>query len=175
MASDRGQLVVRRPQFSIAALLIAIAGVSVALAIFRYLNPPPVYSLPTQPGAGFLNTRTYAFGYKYEVNVTQKLLDRTPRWDRRNQNPPLSANEAMVLAEQVRLRLVKNEKLGDPSDIDYGWWELRAAELTPFNSDHWYWRVRFQYIVEQTGPPNELELFVLMDGTVVESTVTKNE
>lgn len=164
----------RRPQYSIAALLIAVAGVSIALAIFRYLNPPPVFTLPTTTG-GLFNSSTYAFGFKHEVIVTQEMLDRTPRWDRRNQNPPLSANEAMVLAERFRLRLVKSEKLPDPSDIDYGRWELTAAELTPFDSKHWYWRVRFQYFVEQTGPPNELELFVLMDGTVVEPTITKNE
>ena len=60
--------------------------------------------------------------------------------------------------------------------IDDGSWQLMAAELTPFYEERgqWFWLVRFEYVMSQTGPSNELELVVLMDGTVLEPTVSEH-
>jgi hypothetical protein len=165
-------LIVRRPRYSLAALLLVVAGVAVALKIYQNLNPPPVYPLPIFGGS--TTFFSYAFGFTYSVEVSEQTIDRAPLWDRRSQNPPLSVNEAMVRAERFRQRLLREGKLLDNVSSDGGWY-LEGAELTPFDPErgHWYWLVRYQYGMSQTGPPHELRLVVLMDGTVVETNVIR--
>jgi hypothetical protein len=160
-----------RPRYSLAALLLAVTGVSVGLGILRYLHHPPVYPIPAHEGGRTFSG--HAFGRRYEVEVTQASMDAAPTWDRHRANPPLSANEAMIRADQVRLRLIRQKKLRDQIEID-GSWQLVAAELTPFddNAGQWYWLVHFEYEMARSGSPNELRLIVLMDGTVPEPSVS---
>lgn len=161
-----------RPQYSLAALLFAVTGISVALAAYRYLNPPVVYPVPAYSGGG--EYYSYAFDRRYVTEITERTFDGLPLWDRHRSNPPLSANAAMVAAEKVRLRLIAQKKLRDEEPTD-GAWHLMAAELTPYDATEgkWFWVIRFEYVMDQTGPPNELELFVLMDGKVLEPTITE--
>jgi hypothetical protein len=160
-----------KPRFSLLVLLSTIGVICVGLAVYRYLYPPPVEPIPADAGGG--TYYSYAFGYQYEVEITEGTFARTPKWDRRSPNPPLSANEAMVRAERTRKRLIKEKKLQD--NIERGWWTMDSAELKAFDQENgqWYWMILFDYRMAQTGPPNELRIVVLMDGTVIEPTVTK--
>jgi hypothetical protein len=144
-------------------LLIAIAVISLAFAIYGYFARVPVYDLPTYSGY-----RTYyadAFGRTYSVRITEEAVARMPVWDKHHEHPPL------VLADKLRLRMIKEKKLvnfaGD------GRWKIRAAELTPAADDRWFWLVRFEYSMDQTGSPNEILIPVLMDGTVLEPEITE--
>jgi hypothetical protein len=78
-------------------------------------------------------------------------------------------------ADQVRIRLIKERKL--PDNIGDGVWIMEAAELTPYDGERgqWYWQVRIAYEMTRTGPPDELRLVVLMDGTVIQPTVSSNQ
>lgn len=81
----------------------------------------------------------------------------------------------MVRADKLRLQLVQDGKL--PDGIHDGLWLIEAAELTPFDEQRgqWFWLIRFEYSMSQPGPPNELLVVVLMDGTVIQPTMTKAE
>ena len=159
---------VKKLRFSLAGLLLAVACISIVMAIYRYLNPAPVYPINTTGG---LDRYSYAFGKQYGSEIAETDLLQAPTWDRRIPNPPLSANDAMVRADRVRKRLIKERKLLD--NVRDGEWALEDVQLTPYGEDHWYWVVRFVYDMSQSGPPNELELVVLMDGTVVEPKIKK--
>lgn len=173
-----------RPRYSIGFLLALIAVIGASLAIYRYLNPPPAYPLPTkhtlrQVERGDAYDFRMDFGRTWETLVTEELFSGRPTWDRRrNLNPPLSANEAIVKADQFRRRLLN----GEANNIDYEHqpidylnspWRLDSAELVPFHESegHWYWRIRFSRLAEgpfETLPSGDMCLVVLMDGAVLE-------
>lgn len=136
-------------------------------AVNQTVRTPQVDSLPTDcHGGGDEGAFNYAFGQMYRLSIDDTLLANST-WDRRNPTPPVTANEAMVLADRARLRFIKDKKLQE-NDC----WTLTGAEVRPFdNDDKWYWRVRFEAFISQTGPPHEIEFFVLMDGVVVEPTL----
>ena len=154
-------------RYSLAALLAAVTLISMGLATYRYLNPPPAYSLPA-----FKGRRTffsYSQGRNFKIEVTENMLAHLPKWDRHSDNPPLSASDATMKADQVRRRLISQEKFTDQSLYEGGAWRLMAAELTPLGL--WYWLVRFEYGGSSPEPPDELRLVVLMDGSVLEPTL----
>ena len=158
-------------RYSLAALMLAVTLISMGLATYRYLNPPPSYSLPV-----FKGRRTFfsnSGGRTFKIEVTEEMLAHLPKWDRHRDNPPLSASEATMKADQVRRRLIEQEKITDQSLYEGGAWRLMAAELTPLDDDLglWYWLVRFEYVVSSPEPPDELRLVVLMDGSVLEPTL----
>jgi hypothetical protein len=47
---------------------------------------------------------SYAFDHSSGSLVTDEMAAAAPTWDRRHPNPPLSAEEAMMLADVVRKR-----------------------------------------------------------------------
>jgi hypothetical protein len=158
-------------RYSLATLLTTVTLISVGLATYRYLNPPPPYSLRAYKGRKTFFSQF--LGRIYKIEVTEDLLARSPKWDRCTANPPLSANEATIKADRVRMRLIAEGKVGDESPYGGGSWFLMAAELTPLNDDLglWYWVVRFECVVSSPDPPDELRLVVLMDGSVLEPTI----
>jgi hypothetical protein len=162
-----------RPRYSLAALLIAFAAICVGLAAYRDLSSRPVYPLSLLYGNGTAEENTYAFRSQYSTKVPPDAIARAPSWDRRNPNPPLPAVDAMVRAEQVRKRFIKERKLAPEGNDDPGEWSLISAQLIPYdaNESTWVWRVLYEYLMDQTGPPNEFAVVVLMDGTVIEPEV----
>jgi hypothetical protein len=165
----------RRPRYSLAALLIVVAAICLALAVYRDLNPPPVAPLPLSGMGAGSEENTLAFNFQYSTKISEETLSRAPAWDRRDPNPPLSAVDAMVRADHVRNRLIKDKKLEPEGGASGGYWELVSAELIPLDASigKWSWRVRFHYRRSGTGPPDELALFVLMDGTVIEPEISR--
>lgn len=164
-----------RPRYSIACLLVLVTAVGASLAIYKRLNPPPAYPLPIAENDGEVVVYGQAFdeshAWTYVTRISSELIAGAPIWDRRrSHNPPLSANEAIVKADRVRLRLMEESKLTaetPPTSV----WHIQNIELVPFDmeSGQWYWLIRFWY--GNAGWPYELAIIVLMDGTVVEPTI----
>ena len=162
-------------RFSLAALFLLVAICGVAFAVYRYLNPPPVYPLP------FWGTEIdgppnwfYSFGKDYVTDFSDEEIVAAPCWDRQSTNPPISAEDAMVRADIVRKRLFAEKKFEADGD---GNWQLVGAELRPYdvNRGLWSWLVRYAYNTTQSGPLNELLLTVLMDGRVIEPRIRTDD
>lgn len=98
-------------------------------------------------------------GKAFESVITAEALGRTPSWNDSNPNPPLSARDAMRLADQLKGKLVQ--------DTEDGRWGRVAMELRLATADHWYWLARYELEADGTGPTPDLIILVLMDGTVI--------
>jgi hypothetical protein len=114
-----------------------------------------------------LEVLSIAFGKLYRSTVTPAVLAKTPVWDEKDENPPVSARQAIKLADKARERIVK--------DTDDWKWHREHVELHEFFG-RWYWTVRYRAyntdIVFYVTLP-ELTLVVLMDGTVIEPTIVE--
>ena len=98
--------------------------------------------------------------------ITDEALTRTPAWKPASGDPPLSAREAIRRAE-----ISKRKFIADLNEQQK--WNLFSAALVPAeprDSGRWYWLVTYEIRDNGTGPPPQLRIGVLMDGTVVEPT-----
>ena len=120
-----------------------------------------------QSAAGHVS---YVHGKKYEFSITVTQFKKMPKWDMKNENPPLSARKAIQLSEPLRQKLIP-----DTSEEE---WKLRAVVLKPSVFDKWYWVVIYEASpvrVTSQGPREEMSFIILMDGTVIQPTVEKRK
>lgn len=113
---------------------------------------------------------SYAFGKRYKTTVTRKALVASPVWRDDADNPPLSARKAIKLADALRATLVKDTE-------DYAWKRESAEIIFVEHPDRCFWRVHYEAHVKvgsSTGMPPALDLFVLMDGTILHPVVSKS-
>ena len=107
-------------------------------------------------------------GKRYDFIVTERQQARCPRWDaEREANPPLSAAHALAKAN----KFIANFKTKDSLV-----WELDALAL--INVAGWMWSARYRLTKKigiMTGAWPEMGCWILMDGTVVEPTITEDE
>lgn len=100
----------------------------------------------------------------YTVTVTQEALQTSPCWADGEENPPLSARRAIVLATAKKDKLVS-----DSADWK---WHLESASLHQVEEGRWVWLVHFEAYPPSfggiAGAPPFLNLVVLMDGTIIE-------
>jgi hypothetical protein len=132
------------------------------LAVCLGLVAGPAYA---QGSATFYE---YYKGNRYEVNVTQEMLNKTPSWSVTEAHPPLPARRALALAAAYLPRLVE----------DAGKWRQDEVTLRKIASgDKWV------YIVKFTGPhpPNVVDgpvptmrVIVLMNGDIVPRVLSKD-
>jgi hypothetical protein len=104
----------------------------------------------------------------FVVTITGDAIRRSPRWRPSEANPPLAARKAISLAEPKRSKLVK-----DKPGHDGLTWSLYSVDLVPRDDDRWYWLITYVGWPNGgiAGFPSDLQLVVLMDGTVVEPEV----
>ena len=124
--------------------------------------------LLASPVAAETKLFSYDIDQSFTTTITDAAIKKTPAWRSGEDNPPLSARRALSLAEREKSQLVTDTK---------DWtWEFSTATLVPTKNDRWYWVIKYQ----AHGPPGSggtglkpyLDVAVLMDGTVVETTVT---
>ena len=149
-------------RFSLLTLLVGITVLGVALTTWRWLSPPPVYSIAMGRGSG--TYYSHAFDRSFAVTISDAVMMSSPKWTRQEGNPPLNANSAMVIADKVRLQFIEQGKLHKSEE-----WAMVSAELTPYDeaNGQWFWMIRFQGLRDQSGPPVEFLVPVLMDGRVI--------
>jgi hypothetical protein len=101
----------------------------------------------------------------YESYVTRDAIRKSPAWDKeKTDSPPVLPPRAIRLAEKMRKSVMK---------ADTRKWEIPNMYLI-FEGDHCAWCVKFRTepIIPEAGLVSfdELTIFVLMDGTVIEPT-----
>ena len=138
-------------------LIFCVGGLVIALQLWSETIPRS------------MSFSSYPPGKQIVVKFTEQDLLRSPSWDEKSENPPVSAREAITLATKLRASLVKDTKKFT--------WNFESARLTPAGGDKWFWHVYYQAHFEggSSGYPHELSLVVLMDGTVVTPTVTSRQ
>ncbi len=164
----------RMPKYSIRALLLTIFISACTVTVIKWLNPPRVYSLPAVSSSS--SSGVYeAFGRTYEYELNEDVLSRAPTWFRNTEDPPLSADDAINLADMQRKRLIREGRL-EPENVRFEW-RLGHAALVPFDAENgqWYWVVLFYAYMDQTGPRQEFGSIILMDGTVLEPVLSEHQ
>jgi hypothetical protein len=116
---------------------------------------------------------TYAHrveGKNYKFDLTPELLDASPSWDDRQDNPPLSARRAIAAAKTYL-----NELFPDNNK-----WGMEELELQRIHGDKWIYVARFlepasladaDKPVDFAGPVGRFEIIVLMNGNVLRAKI----
>jgi hypothetical protein len=102
------------------------------------------------------------------VTVTPEALANSPSWKDGAENPPLAAKEAIKLANELKDTIA-------PELFNYKW-HLTSAnlQLLQERDAKWIWLICYESYWSGRGSgriPN-LQLAVLMDGTVVKPEIT---
>jgi hypothetical protein len=117
---------------------------------------------------GFVDYISHAYGKRYEVTVPNALLEKTPKWDGADENPPLSAKKALEAANKMKDSLV--------SDTKGIKWVLESLALAPSAGARWYWTATYRAACAPgygaSGPPITLTLVILMNGTAIQPKVS---
>lgn len=143
-------------------MLSAIAS-PLAVALLALTQAQPFVA---ETDDGFRIT-SHASGKLYQSDLTRDAIRKSPAWDQENESPPVSLKKAIRLAEKMRKSVVK------PPDKRK--WEVTNMHLI-FEGKHCAWYVTFhtKTIEPEAGLIDgfdEVTLFVLMDGTVIEPKV----
>lgn len=113
--------------------------------------------------------RTVAFGKQYVSKISQDAL-KSSKWTN-GDNPPVSLKEAIRVADARREALVQ--------DFDKYQWYRRSATIhfNPHEESECYWRLHYEarYRGMSSGPNPRLDLYVLMDGQLIEPEVSDEE
>ena len=111
---------------------------------------------------------SYHGGKRYTFTITSDSQARGPRWNpEKAANPPLSAAKALSSAKKF-IASIK-------PDDGYKW-ELEDLSLVDVYG--WAWRATFELTDERggwNGPPHRMQCWVLMDGTIVQPTITPEQ
>lgn len=122
--------------------------------------------------AGTRGHYSYVHGKRYASTIPDDRLSKTPEWKDSDENPPLSARKAITLADKKRNELVKDS-------AKFKWHRESVAIVFDEFHNRCYWEItyvlRFRGGGGSTGPPIDLRLYVLMDGTLVEPVVSDED
>lgn len=162
------------PKISLRVLFVVTALIAVAIGIVQHIYVKAMYSgLSSDVGGGGYSKRYYTKAPRgisdlaIEIEILESMTVQQPEWNQRYENPPLSARRALAIADDFRINRLK--------DWDQFDWSLTGLRLTPLDlkNNKWCWVVQFELAVK----PNvnltashlpELEVWVMMDGTIVE-------
>lgn len=138
--------------------------------LMRQATAQQPMSEPGEPVSAGLVRYTYFFGKQGVLRLNDDAMLQSPKWTLNTPNPPVSAKTAIEKGGMIKRQLLKD---------NHDWiWGLASVALTPFNAENpgdeetprcWYWLVTYEAFPTggMTGPPSQLEVAVLMDGTVV--------
>lgn len=103
---------------------------------------------------------------QFLFTITKEMLDKTPVWDTKDQNPPLSAKRALELGTKQL-----QELFGDTKE-----WRLDNIELFPTSGGHrWIYLINFSD--RRNTKADEIapifRIFVLMNGVAVPPSISK--
>jgi hypothetical protein len=100
-----------------------------------------------------------------KINIDESLVSRQIAWENESPNPPLSARRVLQIADGFRMSRLREYK--------HFVWSLHSIRLAPMDikSDKWIWIVCFEQKPKPGLTTNffpTFEVYVLMDGTVIE-------
>lgn len=150
-------------------MLAFVFAIALTVVVTLSLLPRSPINLPNRIGDNQTQIFTYLNRERAEIVLPTPS---GPVWNSGQRNPPLSVLDAISVAAKKRQKIQPDEKKWK--------WVLDETELMPWDADrgYWYWKLTFgkQYQPSEgemlmpghTGPPSELVLVVLMDGTVIQ-------
>jgi hypothetical protein len=159
-------------KFSLRTAIVAITVAALVFAFYGYVIRPPAQNIPVF-GPDYSNWGFQVAGTEFETTIHKDAILKSPPWDRRRSHPPLSPNTALILADQLRMRWIKEGKIPEHVESDSRW-EVRSIQLIPADVERWYWLVTFEQRWVN-GAAHEFIVPVLMDGTVIEPKVRPEE
>jgi hypothetical protein len=99
-----------------------------------------------------------------KIESNRSLTRSQPPWKNKDPNPPVSARQALQIADKFRRERFKNHSQYD--------WSLEHVALTPLDlkSDKWCWIVQFEAVPKNGGDGRwpRFPVYVLMDGSTIE-------
>jgi hypothetical protein len=104
-------------------------------------------------------------GLQYASTISKERLAASSDWEEEDPNPPLPARRALALAEATVRRTLKDS---DGKNLER---LCDSARLVPFGGKKWCWNVHYKWRPRAgawDGVLPHFEVFILMDGTVVE-------
>jgi hypothetical protein len=120
----------------------------------------------SEPASWTRNSFIYVRGKTLEFVVTSERVAKTPIWEPGADSPPLAARKAdnLALAEFRKLNLEDKNFVRD-----------RITLEDTGDGLHWIYVVGFKYMGITAGFRYPVEMFVLMDGTVVEPIISETK
>jgi hypothetical protein len=117
------------------------------------------------------NHRVYesrAYGMRYVSLIDPEEVRKTPQWTE-GDNPPCPALKAIKLADARRKSLA-------PDTDDVKWSRTSATIIFGDTESECYWKISYE--ANKNGPRigsvDEVDLFILMDGTLIEPEVSED-
>lgn len=106
---------------------------------------------------------SYAFGKKYVSTITNDALENSPKWEQTDENPPVSVRAAIKLADAKRAELVKDRE-------NYKWRRKHAKLIFEDDDGSCYWQIHYEAEFQGSliGIPPYVDVYILMDGTVLD-------
>lgn len=98
--------------------------------------------------------------------VSDKQIDSSPPWSKDADNPPVSARVAINKGKSVITTL---EQLNTLKGVTF---KFAGARLLVLARDRWAWLVEFQPFINLSACDQPVVVVILMDGTVVQPTVS---
>lgn len=146
----------------LAAVLLVVADQFLKPATVSPIVPLDIFA---RSGGSQLNGESDTHSFRLDLKANDFL--EVPKWRRRESNPPVPVNEAMILAQKYRDSLVIAKQFPAGSQIT-------SSQLVPFDLDEgdWIWVITFT-CVQVGNPIEEIEVAVLMDGTVAKPGVRR--
>jgi hypothetical protein len=150
-------------RFTISNLLLFVTGCAIVMFfVSRQLAISP-YEGATDDVEGSI---FFAYGLEedMETEIDKETVRKSPRWDPAEENPPVSARAALLIANRFRRDRLRNNALWE--------WRLSYITLYPIDGENckWCWCIRFAAHVKKGGffdRPPEFTVFVLMNGEIV--------
>ncbi len=160
-------------------VVMAVIGVSLCSGVLlRHATAQQPASEPPKAVSAGVRRYTYFPGKQCVLRLDDDVILQTLKWTGDTPNPPVSARTAIKKSGATKKALLKDDR-------DW-FWGLASVALTPCNPGnpgneetrgHWYWLVTYEAFPTggMTGPPPQLEVAILMDGTVVKPEIRDYE
>jgi hypothetical protein len=146
--------------------------VAVCTFAFMWFNTKPLFTgLATDIGDGY-GRSYYAEDSdgndiaRFNIEITESMTAKQPEWRPTSANPPISARQALSIADNFRKSRFR--------DYDRVQWSLTSVALKPLDlkRNKWCWIINFELVpkpgLTASGMWPEFPVYVMMDGTVIE-------
>ncbi|CAN5570823.1 hypothetical protein BH10ACI1_BH10ACI1_22750 [soil metagenome] len=104
---------------------------------------------------------------KYTVKISKEDLKDTPSWNpEEEETAPLSLQKAIEIGRTNLKRIIP---IADDK------WRIWNISLEEMGENKWFYIIEFEPLTRLNGKHVKLGIFIKMDGTIIEPTVTPND
>lgn len=159
-------------RFSLRTLLGLAFLAALTMSVYlRFNSKPPFSGLSTDIGDGFSHVyygedSEGSLVGRMNIEITESITAIQPEWRPTSANPPVSARQALSIADNFR-----KTRFRDFDDVQ---WSLSSVALKPLDlkKNKWCWVINFELQPEPglggSGMWPEFPVYVMMDGSVIE-------